>query len=302
MQFLEQAIARDPQYAAPYASLAICYAQRALVELLPPVEAFSRAEEYARRALSLDERQTEAYIAHGLVESWFRWNWEAARRAYERALELSPGDTTAHACYGVLLDTLSDHAGSMRERRLAFELNPVDPVAGVNVAYGYLHECAYAEAVQRFRATLDVEPATSVAWYGLGMALIGLGDFNAACATFQEGIDAGDESSTAQGFLGYALALAERRPEAQAVLNRLLDVARERHVSAYHVALVYLGLGLDEEMFRWLEKAFVQRSPWMPWLGVHPTFRAYASDPRLLALLDRMSLRPGAGLTAVLGR
>jgi Flp pilus assembly protein TadD len=274
----------------------MCYAERAYMNLLPPKEAFAVADQEARRALSLNENETEAHVALGVVAYWHDWQWDAAAQSFQRAIELSPGHSTAHSWLGTLLDTLVDHEQSMRERLLAYELDPLDPWAALSVGYGYLIGGQAEQAAAEFRRALELESSTAAAMYGLGMTLVELERFDEACRTFEQGIQSGESSSTLLGFLGYAEALAGRHGKANGILERLHNEFQGQYISPYHVALVYLGLQRVDEMFSWLEKAFEERSTWMVWIGVAPEFKRVASDPRFISLLDRMSLEAGPGL------
>ena len=44
------------------------------------------------------------------------------------------------------------------------------------------------------------------------------------------------------------------------ILDQLKELSKERYVSAYSFALVYLGLGNKEEALRWLQKSYQDRA------------------------------------------
>jgi hypothetical protein len=61
--YLEEAVRRDPRYAQAYAALAAAYDLVGMYEILPPDRSFAKAQEFANRALQLDETLSEAYTA-----------------------------------------------------------------------------------------------------------------------------------------------------------------------------------------------------------------------------------------------
>jgi len=61
-------------------------------------------------------------------------------------------------------------------------------------------------------------------------------------------------------------------------------------VSPYSVALVHVGLGESDQAMDWLEKAYVERSDYMPYLGREPMLDGLRSDPRFAALVRRVGL------------
>jgi len=71
-------------------------------------------------------------------------------------------------------------------------------------------------------------------------------------------------------------------------------LARVQKVSTFFdstaVAWVYAELHDNAETFRWLEKAYEERSTQLIWLKVEPKFDPVRSDPRFAKLVERMKL------------
>jgi TolB-like protein/Tfp pilus assembly protein PilF len=296
---LREAVACDPRYAAPHATLAINFAVRAYVGALPTKDAFEHAESEARQALGLGGADSDAHLALAYVLYFLRWDWEAAVREFQMALAITPGNAHARTIYGTLLDTLGRHAESMVERTVAMELSPLDAVATFNVGYGYLIGRRYDEAAKYFRRALELEPHNTGAIYGLGMTQIAAKDAAGACATFEAAVDAGDMSTASKGFLGWAYGTAGRTTDAERVLAELRTFMTTQYVSPYHLALVYQGLGRTSELFEWLERSYAERSMWLVWFHVTPIFDSVRRDPRFESIVRRMGLPPDAGLPPV---
>jgi hypothetical protein len=85
--------------------------------------------------------------------------------------------------------------------------------------------------------------------------------------------------------LGHAYARAGKVKEARATLARLARASAERHVSSYHVAVIYLALGDVETGLDWLERAREERSPWIGYMRVDPRLDTVRSHPRFERLL-----------------
>ena len=230
--YLEQAIARDPRYAEPHAALAINYASAAYLNVLPPKQAFAKAEEEARIALALNDDDSDGHVALALVAYYFHWEWDTARRELERALELSPGNAVAQCVYGSLLDTLSRHDEAMRAYRQGHQLNPLDAGAIFNLAYGHLmgHECQ--DAVHQFQRALDLAPGSSTGIYGLGTAQLVGGDPAGACRTFEHGVEQAAGDNAMLGYLGWAYGVSERQKDAERTLTTLVRAGAESYVSS----------------------------------------------------------------------
>jgi tetratricopeptide (TPR) repeat protein len=52
--------------------------------------------------------------------------------------------------------------------------------------------------------------------------------------------------------LGHAYAVSGNKADAQKVLDQLKELSAERYVAPYNVAVIYAGLGENDEAFRWL--------------------------------------------------
>ena len=73
-------------------------------------------------------------------------------------------------------------------------------------------------------------------------------------------------------------------------MNSLIEMSKQRYISAYHIAAIYVGLQDKDHAFEWLEKAFQDRADWMAFLKVDPRFDSLHSDERFNNLLRRMNL------------
>ena len=69
-------------------------------------------------------------------------------------------------------------------------------------------------------------------------------------------------------------------------------MSKQRYVSPYLIAIVYVGLGDKDQAFAWLDKAFQDRSSLLLWLKVEPQFDSLRDDPRFQDLLRRVGLTP----------
>ena len=88
----------------------------------------------------------------------------------------------------------------------------------------------------------------------------------------------------------YALAKLGKNDDAQAGLNELLKLSKERFVPPYHIAIVYNGLGRSNEALDWLERGFTERDPKMTFLKVDTRMNNLRNEPRFISLMQRMGL------------
>ena len=91
-------------------------------------------------------------------------------------------------------------------------------------------------------------------------------------------------------FIGHVYAVSGKPAEAQKVVDDLKELSKRRHVSSYHIALIYLGLGEKDRAFEWLENAYKERSDSLVYLKVDPWLDSLHSDPRFADLVRRVGL------------
>jgi tetratricopeptide (TPR) repeat protein len=147
---------------------------------------------------------------------------------------------------------------------------------------------AYPEKTQ----TLELSPDFGGAYLRLGEAYEQKGMYKEAIAVLRQRLTMPDRRPGLAliSSLGHAYAVAGQRAEAQKMLNELHGLTKTRYVSAYHVGLIYTGLGDKEQAFHWLGKAADEGFHQLIWLKVEPRFAPLRSDPRFADLVRRIGL------------
>jgi tetratricopeptide (TPR) repeat protein len=126
--------------------------------------------------------------------------------------------------------------------------------------------------------------------WGIGLAYELKGMHEKAAAEFQKAVDLSGNHPVYLAALGYAYAIGGNKEEAIRVRDELEKQSKLKYVPPYWMATLYVGLGEKDLAFRWLEKAYEERSGGMIWLGVDPRMDSLRSDPRFAALLQRVGL------------
>jgi tetratricopeptide (TPR) repeat protein len=291
MDWYQKAIEQDPAYAAPYAGLADCYNQLGtnIIGARSPRETRGLAAAAARRALEIDSNLAEAHAALAYCDL-YDWNWAAAEHGFLRAIRANPNYAPAHLWFAHYLTARKQFDRALQEVRLARDLDPLSPVIRSQV--GWLLDFAgrHTEAMQQFREVLESNPNYQWALWRLGSTQITLRDYSSAIATLEKAVKVSNRSPSQLGSLGRAYAIAGRRRDAQAVLDELLALSRQRYVPPRAVAHVYEGLGDLDRAFEWLEKCYQERANTMIWLGLEAPDSPMYADPRFKDLLRRVGL------------
>lgn len=291
IEHFQQAIDTDPNYALAYAGLADAYAFLASsTGGMPPQDTYPKAKAAALKALLIDDALAEAHTSLGFFYLMYDWNFAEAEREFKRAIKLNPGYANAHDGYGFVLKATARNEEAIRASRQAKKLDPLSLFTNVSLGWAYYFAREYERAVEQGRKALQLEPRFDFAYWIVGVALAQLGLMDESINAFNQAVLLTGGGLTFEAHLGYAYALSGKREEARQVLSDLEEIAKEKYVSAYYFAIIYLGLGEHEETFRWLERAAEERSGFLAFIQVEPMFDPLRSDERFSELLEHMRL------------
>ncbi len=286
IDYFQQAIQRDPNYALAYAGMADAYIERTD---LSPQEGFSKAKALARVALQMDDDLVEAHTALAFSMFAYDWDWEGAEKEFQSAIALNPNFAMAHQWYGQFQKAMGRPNWAAEVRR-AHELDPLSLIiAGVGQ---YIYSGQYDPAIENVQRRLELDPEFAEAHFELGRVYARKQMYGESIGEFQRAFDLSGGEPQYLGDLGYAYAVSGKRVEAIESLKQLVRLSKHAYVSPYQIALVYVGLGERDDAFDWLKKAFADHSYWLLFLKIDERMETLRSDPRFADLLRRMNLQP----------
>ncbi len=288
--YFKHAIDTDPTYAEAYSGLADSYALSGDWEygVLPPRDAFPLAKAAATKALALDESLGEAHTSLAFALDLYGWDWAAAEDEYRLAIKLNPGYATAHHWYAWHLMVMGRNSEGIAELRKAENLDPLSLIISADLADALCIAHLYDDSVRESRKTLEMDPGFAVAHYELGQALEQKHMHDAAIAEFQKAIDLAGHSAAFDSNLGYVYAVSGRKEEAKELIRDLATRHDENPSADANVALIYVGLGDQDQAMNWLNKAYEAR--FNPSILLRPAFDPLRSDARFQDLLRRIGL------------
>jgi serine/threonine-protein kinase len=287
----QQAVDLNPNYALAYAGLADCYNMLGAYGGRPPTEAFRQAREAATKSLALDNKLAEGHAA--LAYATFRgdWNWPEAEKEYKQAIALNDNYAWAHLWYGTLLASQGRFGEAIKETQRAQQIEKTSPIITIQLGLVYYFQHKYPEAIAECKKTIELDPSFFAAQRYMGLSYSQMGKHQEAVAEFEKAINASGDSALMKAEYAGALALSGDTSKAQTQLNSLIETAKQKYVSAYHIAAIYVALKDKGQAFAWLDKAFQDRADWMVNLKVDPRFESLRSDPRFGDILRRMNLQ-----------
>ncbi len=291
VEFFQQAIKLDPNYALAYAALADSFNAMTAYPYLSPKEAVPQAKAAAKRALEIDPSLAEAHTALANSLACFDWNWNEAEREFKRALELNPNDSGTHWRYAMFyLMVLGRREESIVEGKRAVELEPLNLNNGANLSGLYFHARQNDKALAEARQVFDLDQNFIVGRWALSQASIMQGMYNEAINLNEQSLQKDPTNQVFLRFAGLAYAKAGRRQEAEQIISRYREMAKTHYVMSYHIAVIYAALGDKDKAFAELEKAFEEHDYLLPRINVEPFLDPLRDDPRFKDLARRMGL------------
>src|SRR6266404_334453 len=288
VEYFQKAIEIDQSYAPAYAGLADCYNMLVVYGISQPKDAFPKAKEAATKALSIDGTLAEARTSLAFIKHRWDWGREDAEREFQLAIKSKPTYAPAHQWYSSYLVAMGRFDEAIAEARRAQELEPLSFISNSHIGWILYFAGRYDEAIEHCRKLLDVDPNFFPARRYLGLVYEQKGMYKEAIAEFQQAAKLSG-SPLMMSLLGHAYAVSGNRAEAQRILVEL-GQQKQRYVSPYTIATIYIGLGQKDQAFKWLDKAFEERDIWLMNLKVDPVLKNLRSDQRFANLLQRTGL------------
>jgi len=289
IQYFEQAIRLDPNYALAYVGLADSYNILCWYGAFPPNEAYPKAKEEALKALAIDETLAEAHASQGFSKMIYDWDWQGAERKFKQALELNPNYATAHHWYGMCLTRMGRFDEAMEKLKRALELDPLSLIINADLGWSLYYARNYDQSIKQILKTLEMDKSFMTAYLYLGQSYLQKGMHEQAITEYRKGLEL-SYSPSMLAYLGYTYGVLGRKDESLKILKEWQEQAKGRYFSAYLTALIYMGLGEKSEALRWLQKAYEERDNWLSYLKVDPALDSLRSDQSFRLLLKKIGL------------
>ena len=274
-----EAIRLDPEYAIAYAARSILVADFAWAFATGPSvhDGLARAQKDAERAIALAPELADGHLALAIAREE-DLDFDAARKAYERARQLAPRDSRLERNYGQFAALMGQSDSSIAASRNAVALDPLDRNTYQYLGSAQYFARRYDDAVTTLQGAVPLDPKDNDLRMGAGFAFYMLGKFQNAASSC--------EFDTGYVFMQVCLAIAydklERHADAEAMLAKIR--ASMGDAGAFHYAKIYAQWGNNTGALDWLDQAMRLRSPWLEFVKAEPLLDPLRNEPRFQAI------------------
>ncbi|MEP7148491.1 MAG: FlgO family outer membrane protein [Acidobacteriota bacterium] len=282
IDYFQQAVVIDPNYALAYAGLAEANWFLALYSYPQVHEAVPKARELALKALELDNSLAEPHSILGVICFNYDRDFACMEREQKLAIERKPNYSEGHRRYGLLLE----HLGRFEEARIRFrralEIDPLSPVTNYEIAHLLFYERKYEESETLSKKNVELDPNFWYAHLQLFYVYRMKRDYVSAVEELAKVQDARGEPDAAKlirdSFAG---------GDWQGFLRKITDQRSRLKLYPYFVAIFFAELGNKDKAFATLNEAIETKDQHTAWMKVDPYMDPLRDDPRFKEVLRR---------------
>jgi TolB-like protein/class 3 adenylate cyclase/Flp pilus assembly protein TadD len=292
VEHLEKSVSHDSAFALAYANLSYCYTLigAAGYGSSPGDMAVKKAKEANAKALALDETLAEAHAALGYMKFRIDWDWNGANKEFVRAIQLKPGDATTHEWYALYLGVQRRLDESLREIRIAHELDPLSLSVNTGMGRIYHFRNELDEAIKQFKKTIAMDPNYAEAYFGLGLAYLKKKDFAQAEAEVLKAVDLANRRPVMLGVLGAIYAREGKKKEAEKLLKEL-QTPPITNDKKYATSSIFVNSGRVDEALKILNELVEIKFGMLVYFNVERSFYGPKPDSTLAPLRKKMGFK-----------
>ena len=179
----------------------------------------AKAREGTARALALEPNLPEALGTRASIQFSFDFDWKGAAETLRTVRSLAPADPLPLITAGSLARAKGDTTQGRALFREAVALDPVNPMARLNLAFSLAVMRNFADAEAEYSRIVALNPAVPWAHAGLGLTFLFQGRFEEAAVAAQD-----DSAEWARLTIVATARWSQKRiPESDAALARLIE-------------------------------------------------------------------------------
>ncbi|MFL6447834.1 MAG: tetratricopeptide repeat protein [Bryobacteraceae bacterium] len=281
-----RAILQFPEYAEPYAALADAYFWLIWLSCREPLDLLESAKQSALKAVYLDPKCAEAYVALGTLAAVFESRWDEGERLFRQGLELRPSSVSALTQRAFARLQTGDLEGARLDQKTALELDPLSPRCYRSLAVTSYLARDYDSALMALERALKIRGDVKSTYYLRGLVLLQAGEHQKAIEALRCSVR-GNTPGLHLGSLVAAYARSGEEREARRTLRKLEELETDSFVSPVAFVHAYVGMGNYEKALEWLDQAAYRRFGGLMNVKLDPCLDCLRGEARFKAVLER---------------
>tara|TARA_R110000868_G_scaffold408293_7_gene691095 strand:- start:49452 stop:51410 length:1959 start_codon:yes stop_codon:yes gene_type:complete len=292
IRFYEEAIEKCMTYTNAFSGLANAYTFLGVIGHKPAEEAFSKAKEYALKAIDLNNSRADSYISLGYVNLFYNWDFDSADSNFRKAITMEPENEEARLAFSLYNRIIGRFDKMLSQAEIAVKIAPLSLPALNDLAraYGILEK--HDKAIDYYNKIIDLDPSFRTAYEGKAYIYAEIGDFDKALVNTKKYLGKIKGANKGGTQLGYLAALKGDEKEARKHL-KLIKKREEEEPDlnlSLDFAVIYAALEEKEELFKYLNRAVDKKLGSILLINSIPILKKYSKDPRYLNVLKRIGL------------
>ena len=290
-EYLEKAVALDPQYAPALLQLADYYVAMSHRGAFAPIDQWPRVRALAAKAVEADPEFADAQAALGFVAAVSDFRWEEGLRRLDGALRLNPACAHVHFWRAHLLFARGAGEEALASVGRAVELDPLRALYRSYSALYSLYLGLPERALEHARCSLEVDAHFPLGIHMMGEASSLLGRHEEGAALIESTLAGLPAGNFYAALLAGVYVRSGRRGDAERLRTTLEEAAARQYIPAATRALVAAALGDSESSMAFIEGAIRERDPNIALAVRSPYFESLRGDPRFMDAVRGMNLR-----------
>jgi TolB-like protein len=256
-EYLEQAIALDPEFALAHCALADHFLLLASVGFMPAHEAMPLLREEARKALDIDHSLPEAHALLGVVAGCYDYEWREAERCFRLAMSRDPVPPQVLQWYGFFYLLSTGRAvEALEQNEQGLKADPLNIAARLNLSGSLFAVGKLAEAKIEAHKILELEESQAQACYALASYYASEEKWTEALHFAEKGFPRIDQLIGIHA--GVLKRMGKARQSEELIQKLMLSGA---HGAQFGLCTFYLICGEVDKAADWMRKVIEQRNP-----------------------------------------
>ena len=287
IKHFERSIEMDENYAQPYAGLADTYHMMAVYNFAGFDEVLQKAKVKANLAIKKNPQYVGGYTSLAWIQHNLEWKWKESEKNFRKAIKLNPNYASGNQWFSIHLSNLGKHDEAIKYAVKATELHPESMIIKLSAAQIHYFAGQNQKALHYCNEASKIDPYFSTTIF-LKYAKIYEVYSEDDIAHIREAIRLYPNQPMNRKVLSEVLLKQGNR---EAALEQLVSLLERYHdtMNKSHFADLFFVVGMQEEGFRWLEKAIDAKEGWVLFYANFPDLKQYRKNPRFREMFKKIN-------------